>query len=132
LIEGRATIVAIAGGFVLSLAYGAWWVLTPDHAYSVRAPNSKGARLIVDSADVRQLIATEEKNREHILFTSPMTDRPSILIPQGTYARLLERSHAKCGVSSEYARVRITSGLSQGVEGWLCFANDLAPTKWIE
>jgi hypothetical protein len=132
LIEGRATIVAIAGGLFLSLAYGAWWVLTPDHAYSVRATNSRGARLVMDSPDVRQIIATEEKNREHILFTSPMADRPSILIPQGTYTRLLERSHAKCGAASEYARVRITSGLSRGAEGWLCFPEDVAPTAWRE
>jgi hypothetical protein len=88
--------------------------------------------LIVDSPDVRQIIAAEEKNREHILFTSPMMDRPSILIPQGTYARLLERSHAKCDGEGDYARVRITSGLTQGTEGWLCFPKDIAPTAWRE
>jgi hypothetical protein len=132
LIEGRATIVVMVSGLVLSLAYGAWWMLTPDHAYSVRTANASGARLIADSPEVRQIIAAEEKNREHVLFTSPMTDRPSMLIPQGSYARLLERSHAKCGVASEYARVRITSGLSRGAEGWVCFGNDLVPTRWNE
>jgi hypothetical protein len=73
---------------------------------------------------------------EHIRFLDALTHQPHVTAPAGSYARLLEMSHAKCNsdpsLSGEYAKVRLTSGPMRGREGWLCYWRDLTPTILID
>jgi hypothetical protein len=73
---------------------------------------------------------------EHVKFVEAMAHQPSVTVPVGSYARLLERSRAKCeadpSISGEYAKVRITSGPLRGKAGWLCYWRDLTPTVNID
>jgi hypothetical protein len=69
---------------------------------------------------------------QHVKFLSEMAHQPSVRAPNGSYVRVLDRSHAKCeedpSLSAEYARVRITSGSLRGSEGWLCYWKDITPS----
>jgi hypothetical protein len=73
---------------------------------------------------------------EHSRFLDALAHQPSVKAPVGSYARLLEMSHAKCcadpSLSGEYAKVRLTSGPLRGREGWLCYRRDLAPSVLID
>ena len=130
---GRALIASVAGGLVLSFGYGAWWLFTPLHAYSIRESEARGANMIMDSPEVRRLIAKEEKQEfPEVEFMAALAAQPSNLVAQNSYVQVLDLSRASCArdphVTDVYARVRITSGPSRGKEGWLCQDKDFLPT----
>jgi hypothetical protein len=121
---GRAVALTIAGGLLFTAVYGAWWVLTPEHAYRVSATKDNGSVMVLDSPEARRLINSRE----------PIANQAAILVAQDSYARILQKSQTRCegDVVSQYTLVRITSGPSRGKEGWLCSGRDFRPTIWNE
>ncbi len=73
---------------------------------------------------------------QHVKFLTEMTHQPSVSIPKWSYARALERSHARCeadaSLSAQYWKVMITSGARRGQEGWLCYLKELFPENPID
>jgi hypothetical protein len=69
---------------------------------------------------------------ERVAFFSAMTRAPSVLVPGGSYCRIIEQSQAICSndpsSNPEYVRVVITSGPSKGVEGWGCEGDGISRT----
>lgn len=89
--------------------------------------------MIIDSPEVRRLIAREETQEFPVVeFIAALAAQPSNLVAQNSYVQVLERSRASCArdprVTDVYVRVRITSGPSRGKEGWLCQDKDFSPT----
>lgn len=128
--EGRWVIASMVGGLVFSFAYGAYWFLTPDHAYSVLPADSNGAIMVLDSPETRRLVSANVAELE-----KAMKSQPTTLVAQGSYARLLEQTETACeaprSLGAAWARVAITSGPSHGKEGWLCYRRDFAKTAWL-
>ena len=58
------------------------------------------------------------------LFLDKMSTQPSTAVPEQTYARIIERSDVKCfNVPFDapvYLKVRLTTGVHEGDEGWVC------------
>jgi hypothetical protein len=73
---------------------------------------------------------------EHVKFVEAMTHQVGPMAPVGSYARVLERSHAKCerdpSLSAEYWKVMVKDGPMRGEEGWLCYLKDLFPVNPVE
>jgi hypothetical protein len=148
-IGGRAVIACVVGGILLTLGYGAWWMLTPEHAYRVLAHQGKGAIMVLDSPEARRIVLTKDSARDaevakagarnvgriaYYAFVAAIERQPSVLVAKDSYVRVLEESHVRCesDLISEYTLVRVTSGPSRGKEGWLCSGADFAPTIWRE
>jgi hypothetical protein len=149
---GRAVALTMVGGLLFTAAYGAWWVLTPEHAYRVLTSTpggSHGVIMVLDSPEVRRIILAKDTARDaevaragrrdglriaHDMFVSAIERQPSVLVAKDSYVRLLEEARVHCegDLITPYALVRVTSGPSRGKEGWLCLGGDFVRTPWLE
>lgn len=105
----------------------------PDYFLKTLQTESGTVRLTTDSSEVRELISDQAK-RSHVFppdkaaFLAAMRHEPGVDVPSGSYTRPLESSNALCGDSVEGAteeKVRITSGVKTGVEGWACLRTEI-------
>jgi hypothetical protein len=85
-----------------------------------REPHSKEEGL----NRVQEMLANPERyypGRSTFLLT--MAQQPGESIPAGSYLRLLETSRVKCSkpfFTTDFIKVRVTSGLLVGRVGWVC------------
>jgi hypothetical protein len=64
-----------------------------------------------------------------------MARQPGVLVAGEQYFRILEQSSVGCAddpiTTSNFLRVRVTTGPSKGLEGWAC-SRDVQPTgQWV-
>jgi hypothetical protein len=108
---------------------------------------SKTTQVVLDSAEVRQVIASSEIKTAEIhhdlamgpntiqewrrqimpsgtTFLAAMASAPHIMVKENTRCRMLEISKAGCTPYAEatvtYVRVVITNGDSKGQQAWIC------------
>lgn len=113
----------------------------------VHRGHSKPIQIVLDSPEVRQLVAGyeadtaalnqdlakqsytfQEKMRQilpgRIEFLAAMASTPRITVKENTRVRVLEISKARCSSAPEatitYLRVVITNGTSKGQQAWIC------------
>ena len=113
----------------------------------VPSGHSKATQIVLDTPEVRQLIAayevksgeidhtlakephTLQEERRQILpsriaFLEAMASAPHITVKENTRCRMLEISKAGCSPVAEgsitYVKVVITNGPSKGQQAWIC------------
>jgi hypothetical protein len=67
------------------------------------------------------------------VFLSSMASQPAELAPANVYLRLLEDSHVKCSslmYTTNFIRVRVTSGPLDGHVGWVCEDDVFRTVVW--
>ena len=162
----RVKIVSASVIAMLSLIYLGCFL---NPSYDELTDRARPVRLILDSAEVQQLISQQEsftsREREEIdrytqdslrlgsecdrqptgeacqrlkellrngmeyiperaAFLDAMTREPSVEVAANSYCRVVKRSTAKCCKAVQdtctFVKLRVTTGLSKGTEGWGC------------
>jgi hypothetical protein len=67
-----------------------------------------------------------------IAFLDAMAQEPTAAVAPGSFCRILQRSSAVCSRHPQenpyFIKVRVTSGMNKGVEGWGCLGNGIGLT----
>jgi hypothetical protein len=106
-----------------------------DRLYQEVIQPSKAGQPGPDRAGAKRamLARAEAYIPERVTFLNAMARAPGILVPAGSYCRVIERSKAICSYipqgNPNYVRVVITSGSSKGVEGWGCLGDGIGLTR---
>jgi hypothetical protein len=123
----------VVGVSLATFGCGLVGLVDPNYAYATQGDLHPTIHLVRDTPEVRALLANAAPQKvapSTAQLRDAMAREPGVVVPGGSYVRLLEFSRAQCEDFNHFnfMKVRVTSGRRKGAEGWACFMTDISPT----